>query len=301
MLRNVKRDPRKNIRERFIATIMFVFALFTVMVTLAVVVSLASEVVGFFSEIPILDFLTGTQWTPLFADAKFGILPLVNGTLLLSAISLLVAVPLGLSVAVYLSEYATTAVRTRVQPYLELLAGIPTVVFAYFALFFLTPLLQNIVSGLNIFNSLAAGIVLGFALIPYISSVCVDAMQSVPRGLREAGYGLGATKFEVVVRVVIPAALSGIVAAIILATSRAIGETMIAAVAAGQQPNLTIDPRQTIATMTAFIVQAATGDQPVGSIGARALYAVAATLFLITLGLNVIAQRIVERYGERYE
>jgi phosphate transport system permease protein len=189
----------------------------------------------------------------------------------------------------------------RVQPVLELLAGIPTVVFAYFALLFLTPLFQQFIPGLNIFNPLTAGIVLGFALIPYIASVSVDAMQAVPRGMREAGYGLGATKYEVVRKVVIPAALSGIVASVILAASRAIGETMIAAVAAGQQPNLSLDPRQTIATMTAFIVQAATGDQPAGSLASRALYAVAATLFVITLVLNVTAQRIVEKYGERYE
>ena len=245
--------------------------------------------------------MTDLRWTPLFAEAHYGILPLLNGTMMLTVIALIVAIPLGLLAAIYLSEYADPKVRQRVQPVLELLSGIPTVVFAYFALLFLTPLFQNFIPDLNIFNPLTAGIVLGFALIPYISSISVDAMQAVPRGMREAGYGLGATKYEVVRQVVIPAALSGIVAAVILAASRAIGETMIAAVAAGQQPNLTLDPRNTIATMTAFIVQAATGDQPAGTLASRALYAVAATLFVITLLLNVIAQRVVNRYGERYE
>lgn len=301
MIKQIKRNPRKNINEHLIAGVMFSFALITVLTTVAVVASLLTETLGFFSEISIVEFLTNTRWTPLFADANYGIAPLVTGTLVLSTISLIVAIPLGLAAAVYLSEYANNGLRLKIQPILELLAGIPTVVFAYFALFFLTPLLQKIIPNLNIFNPLSAGIVLGFALVPYISSISMDAIQSVPRSLREAGYGLGATKYEVVMRIVLPAALSGIVAAIILATSRAIGETMIASLAAGQQPNLTIDPRQTIATMTAFIVQAATGDQPAGSLASRALYAVAATLFVITLVLNIIAQRVVERYGERYE
>lgn len=298
---SLQHNRRRNLGERVIGGVMLAFALVTVLTTFAVVLSLASETIGFFREVSLVEFLTNTRWTPLFADANYGILPLLNGTLLLSAISLLVAVPLGLATAVYLSEYADTRTRLRILPILELLAGIPTVVFAYFALLFLTPLLQGLIPGLNLFNPLSAGIVLGFALIPYIASVSADAMQSVPRGLREAAYGLGATQYEVVRKVVIPAALSGIVASIILAASRAVGETMIAAVAAGQQPNLTLDARETIATMTAFIVQAATGDQPAGSLAARSLYAVAASLFVITLLLNVLAQRIVERYGERYE
>lgn len=301
MTASLKRNPRKNLRERAIAAVMLGFATLTALTTFAVVISLATETFGFFREVSIVEFFTNLRWTPLFADANYGIAPLVTGTLLLTVISLIVAIPLGLAAAVYLSEYADQKTRLRVQPVLELLAGIPTVVFAYFALFFLTPFLQQLIPNLNIFNPLSAGIVLGFALIPYISSVSVDAMQAVPRSLREAGYGLGATKYEVVRQVVIPAALSGIVAAIILAASRAIGETMIAAVAAGQQPNLTLDPRDTIATMTAFIVQAATGDQEAGSLAARSLYAVAAALFVITLLLNILAQRIVERFGERYE
>lgn len=298
---SLRHNRRRNLGERIIGGVMLSFALITVLTTFAVVLSLAAETIGFFQEVSLVEFLTNTRWTPLFADANYGILPLLNGTLLLSVISLVVAIPLGLATAVYLSEYADTRTRLRVLPILELLAGIPTVVFAYFALLFLTPLLQGLIPGLNLFNPLSAGIVLGFALIPFIASVSADAMQSVPRGLREAGYGLGATQFEVVRKVVIPAALSGIVASIILAASRAVGETMIAAVAAGQQPNLTLDVRDTIATMTAFIVQAATGDQPAGSLAARSLYAVAAALFVITLLLNVLAQRIVERYGERYE
>jgi phosphate transport system permease protein len=301
MTASLKRNPRKNLREWVIAGIMLAFATLTALTTFAVVISLATETLGFFREVSVVEFFTNLKWTPLFADANYGIAPLVTGTLLLTAISLIVAIPLGLAAAVYLSEYADQKTRLRVQPVLELLAGIPTVVFAYFALFFLTPFLQQFIPHLNIFNPLSAGIVLGFALIPYISSISVDAMQAVPRSLREAGYGLGATKYEVVRQVVIPAALSGIVAATILAASRAIGETMIAAVAAGQQPNLTLDPRDTIATMTAFIVQAATGDQEAGSLAARSLYAVAAALFVITLLLNILAQRIVERFGERYE
>lgn len=299
--KSLKFDSRRNIRERLIGQLMFAFALLTVLTTFGVVWSLASETLGFFREVSLWNFLTDLRWTPLFADAHYGILPLLNGTLMLTFIALVVGIPLGLLSAVFLSEYADQTLRMRVQPILELLAGVPTVVFAYFALLFLTPLFQQIIPGLNIFNPLTAGIVLGFALIPYIASVSVDAMQAVPQGMREAGYGLGATKYEVVRQVVIPSALSGIVASVILAASRAIGETMIAAVAAGQQPNLSLDPRQTIATMTAFIVQAATGDQPAGSLASRALYAVAATLFVITLALNIIAQRIVEKYGERYE
>ena len=216
-------------------------------------------------------------------------------------ISYLVAVPLGLALAIYLSEYASGAARARIKGTLELFEGIPTVVFGYFALLFVTPLLQRVIPDLNIFNPLSAGLVMGFAIIPYISNVAADAMESVPRSIREAAYALGARPYEVALRVVFPAAISGIIAAIILATSRAIGETMIVAIAAGQRPILTLDPRETIATMTSYIVQAATGDQPTGSTAYYALFAVGFTLFLLTLFLNILAQYVVERYRERYE
>lgn len=211
------------------------------------------------------------------------------------------AVPLGLALAIYLSEYASGAARARIKGTLELFEGIPTVVFGYFALLFVTPLLQRVIPDLNIFNPLSAGLVMGFAIIPYISNVAADAMESVPRSIREAAYALGARPYEVALRVVFPAAISGIIAAIILATSRAIGETMIVAIAAGQRPILTLDPRETIATMTSYIVQAATGDQPTGSTAYYALFAVGFTLFLLTLFLNILAQYVVERYRERYE
>src|SRR5690606_21536783 len=240
-------------------------------------------------------------WTPLFADQRFGILPLLTGTMMVTGIALVVGVPLGLMSAVYLSEFATARRRRRVTFVLELLAGVPTVVLGYFALLFVTPLLQRFVPGLDLFNPLSAGLVMGFMILPTVSSISTDAMQAVPVALRQAAYGMGATQVQLIWRVVLPASLSGIVASVILAFSRAVGEPMIVTLAAGQRPLFTPDPRETIATLTSFIVQAASGDQPAGSLAARSLYAVAATLFAITLALNLVSQIVVRRFRERYE
>lgn len=287
--------------ESIVGGVLFLCALISVATTVAVIAALAEPTVSFFREVSLLEFFTNPEWTPLFAEKNFGIAPLVAGTMLVTLIAMAVGLPLGLGSAVYLSEFATRSVRRRVVPVLEILAGIPTVVLGYFALLFVTPILRDLIPGLNLFNALSAGIVMGFMILPTVASISTDAMQAVPRSLREAGYGLGASKFEVVIKVVVPAALSGIVASFILAMARAIGETMIVTLAAGQKPTLTFDPRETIATMTSFIVQAGTGDQPAGSLAARALFAVAATLFAITLVLNLIAQRVVRRFQEKYE
>ena len=295
-----KRGNRSR-QERFIQGILFLCALISVVTTAAVVFALAEETVGFFRDVSIVEFFTNPEWTPLFLEKNYGVAPLVAGTMLVTTIALVVGLPLGLGAAIYLSEFATDAVRRRVIPVLEVLAGIPTVVLGYFALLFVTPILRDLIPGLNLFNALSAGLVMGFMILPTVSSISTDAMQAVPRSLREAAYGLGASKFEVVIKVVVPAALSGIVASFILAMARAIGETMIVTLAAGAKPTLTFDPRETIATMTSFIVQAATGDQPPGSLSSRALFAVASTLFVITFVLNLVAQRVVRRFGETYE
>lgn len=295
--------PAERARERLVAIVLVLCAVVSIATTIAVVLALASETVGFFRDpaVTIIDFFTDRQWTPLFADKHFGISPLLAGTFMVTFIALLVGVPMGLASAIYLSEFAKPRTRRTATSILEILAGIPTVVLGYFALQFVTPFLQGFIPDLNLFNSLSAGIVMGFMILPTVSSISTDAMQAVPTSLREAGYGMGATKIDLVIKVVLPAALSGIVASVILAMSRAVGETMIVTLAAGQRPLLTFDPRETIATMTSFIVQAATGDQPAGSLSSRALYAVASTLFVITLLLNLVSQAIVRRFRERYE
>ncbi|BAD70083.1 MULTISPECIES: phosphate ABC transporter permease subunit PstC [Thermus] len=297
----LKQRPSRNPKEVLTFALLVFLSSITLLTTLGVILSLVGDVAQFFRRVPLTEFLFAPEWTPLFADPRYGISPLIAGTFLVTLIALLVAVPLGLALAIYLSEYASGAARARIKGTLELFEGIPTVVFGYFALLFVTPLLQRVIPDLNIFNPLSAGLVMGFAIIPYISNVAADAMESVPRSIREAAYALGARPYEVALRVVFPAAISGIIAAIILATSRAIGETMIVAIAAGQRPILTLDPRETIATMTSYIVQAATGDQPTGSTAYYALFAVGFTLFLLTLFLNILAQYVVERYRERYE
>lgn len=295
--------PSERMRERLVAVALGAAAWVTVLTTIAVVAVLARETFAFFTDplVSVVEFFTGDRWTPLFLDMHFGISPLLAGTFLVTAIAMLVGVPLGIASAIYLSEYATPPVRRRVKGVLELLAGIPTVVLGYFALLFVTPWLQTFIPGLKLFNALSAGLVMGFMILPIISSLASDAMISVPNSLREAGYGLGASKLDVVIKIVLPAAFSGIVAAVILAFARAVGETMIVTLAAGQRPILTLDPRETIATMTSFIVQAATGDQPAGSLAARSLYAVASVLFVITLLLNLVSQALVRRFRERYE
>jgi len=297
----LKQRPSRNPKEVLTFALLVFLSSITLLTTLGVILSLVGDVAQFFRRVPLTEFLFAPEWTPLFADPRYGISPLIAGTFLVTLIALLVAVPLGLALAIYLSEYASGAARARIKGTLELFEGIPTVDFGYFALLFVTPLLQRVIPDLNIFNPLSAGLVMGFAIIPYISNVAADAMESVPRSIREAAYALGARPYEVALRVVFPAAISGIIAAIILATSRAIGETMIVAIAAGQRPILTLDPRETIATMTSYIVQAATGDQPTGSTAYYALFAVGFTLFLLTLFLNILAQYVVERYRERYE
>ena len=297
----LKQRPSRHPVERLTLLVLLLLSSVTLLTTLGVILSLLGDVIQFFRRVPLAEFLFAPEWTPLFAEPRYGIAPLLAGTFLVTAIALFVAVPLGLALAVYVSEYLPSDKRARVLGVLELFEGIPTVVFGYFALLFVTPLLQKVIPGLSLFNPLSAGLVMGFAILPYVSTVPADAMQSVPRSIREAAYALGARPYEVALKVVLPAALSGVIAAIILAASRAIGETMIVAIAAGQRPTLTLDPRETIATMTSYIVQAATGDQPTGSTAYYALFAVGFTLFLLTLALNVLAQYIVERYRERYE
>jgi phosphate transport system permease protein len=294
---------RRHHGEKLIQAALFAAALLSVATTIGIVVSLLQEAIVFFGDVGLWDFLTGTEWSPLFADPQFGVWPLINGTLLITGIALLVAIPLGLGSAVYLSEYARPRVRRVVKPVLELLAGIPTIVFGYFALTFFTPTLLRDVLGLDvqIFNALSAGIVMGFMVLPTIASVAEDAMSAVPGSLREGAFGLGATRRQVSTRVVFPAALSGIVAAIVLGVSRAIGETMIVLVAAGQVPNTGVDPRTAYETMTAFIGATAKGDVPTGSTGYKTLFAVGATLFVMTLIMNALSIRFVRRYRQVYE
>lgn len=258
------------------------------------------ETVAFFREVPLWSFLTDTQWTPLFADKHFGILPLLCGTFLTSAVAIAVAMPVGIVSAVYLSEYASERVRRLVKPSLEILAGVPTVVYGYFALLFVTPLLQRFLPGLAGFNALSPGIVMGIMIIPLISSLSEDAMYAVPQSLREAGYALGSSRLQVAFQVVVPAAFSGIAASFLLAVSRAIGETMIVTIAAGQQPRLTLNPLESVETMTAYIVQVSLGDTPTGTLEYKTIFAVGMALLLTTLGLNLVSQRLKERFREQY-
>ncbi|MDW8064200.1 MAG: phosphate ABC transporter permease subunit PstC [Anaerolineae bacterium] len=286
--------------ELAIQGLLFFAALVSVFTTMGIVVVLLVEALPFFQQVSLVQFLTDTQWTPLFAQKRFGIAPLLAGTLLTSAVALALAIPVGLLSAIYLSEYAPARVRATVKPILEILAGIPTVVYGYFALLFVTPLLKRVIPNLETFNALSAGLTMGIMIIPLVSSLSEDALYAVPNSLREAAYALGATRLEVALRVAVPAALSGIVASFILAASRAIGETMIVAIAAGQRPILTLDPRRAIETMTAYIVQVSLGDTPHGTLEFRTIFAVGLVLFLFTLVLNVIAIRIIQRYREVY-
>ena len=276
-------------------------ALLSVATTVGIIVILAAETFAFLSEVPIAEFLFGTEWTPLFAMPRFGILPLVAGTTLVSLIAMIVALPLGLLSAIYLSEYADLRVRRVVKPVLEILAGVPTVVYGYFALLFVTPLLQQVIPGLAGQNALSPGIVMGIMILPLVSSLSEDAMRGVPRGLREGSYALGATRMQTSLRVVVPAAFSGITAAFILAMSRAVGETMIVAIAAGLQPRLTWNPTQQVETMTTYIVQVSQGDTPQGTLEYRTIFAVGMLLFLGTFGLNLVSAWLRERYREEYQ
>jgi phosphate transport system permease protein len=286
--------------EFLIEWALFFCALLSIGTTAGIIVVLAVETFAFLREVPITEFLFGTEWTPLFATPRFGVLPLVVGTVLVSAIAMVVALPTGLLSAIYLSEYANPRVRRVIKPVLEILAGVPTVVYGYFALLFVTPILQRVIPGLAGFNALGPGIVMGIMILPLVSSLSEDAMQGVPRGLREGSYALGATKMQTSLRVVLPAAFSGITAAFILAASRAIGETMIVAIAAGQQPRFTWNPLVPIETMTAYIVQVSLGDTPQGTLEYRTIFAVGMLLFLGTFGLNLVSAWLRERYREEY-
>jgi phosphate transport system permease protein len=294
------KNPWRHLRERLIEAVLFLAAFSAVLITLAIVAILLYESLTFFRHVSIFEFLTSTTWTPLFEDAHYGILPLVAGTLVTSAVALLVAIPIGTIIAIYLSEFAPHKVREIVKPFLELLAGVPTVVYGYFALLIVTPLLQIIMPDLNGFNMLGPGIVIGIMIVPYVSSVSEDAMRAVPMSLREGSYAMGATRFQTAVKVVTPAAISGIIAAYILGMSRAIGETMVVAIAAGQQPNFTWDPRESAATITAYIVQVALGDLPHGSIGYQSIFAAGLVLFLMTLAFNILGHMARQRFREVY-
>jgi phosphate transport system permease protein len=290
----------RTIAEFAIEKTLFLCAAASILVTLGIIIVLVFETAAFLRDVPILEFLFGTVWTPLFADKHFGVLPLVSGTLLTSAIAMIVALPAGLLTAIYLSEYAATNLRRVVRPVLEVLAGVPTVVYGYFALSFVTPLLQSMIPGLAGFNALGPGIVMGIMILPLISSLSEDALHSVPAGLREGAYALGSTRMQTSLRVVVPAAFSGISAAAILAVSRAVGETMIVAIAAGQQPRLTLDPRVPVETMTAYIVQVSLGDTPAGTLEYRTIFAVGMLLFVSTFLLNMVSIWLRNRFREEY-
>ena len=294
--RNVYGSPR----ERAVQWALGACALVSVLTTLGIVAVLLWESVGFFGAVSLGDFFGDTEWTPQFVEQHFGIWPLLAGTLLVTAIAAAVALPVGLASAVYLAEFAPERLRRWLKPTLELLAGIPTVVYGYFALTFVTPLLQGVLPELGVYNALSAGLVVGVMIVPMVASLSEDALRAVPRSLAEGAYALGATRMETVLRVVLPAALSGIVASFILALSRAIGETMIVTLAAGATPQLTLDPTESIQTMTAYIVQVSLGDTPQGTTVYQSLFAVGLLLFLLTLGLNLVANAVIRKYQERY-
>jgi len=287
-------------KERAIKYALGACAFISVLTTLGIAAVLVIESIPFFQSVPLSEFFGDTRWTPQFAEKHFGIWALLSGTFLVTVISALVALPVGLASAIFISEYAAEWVRKILKPGLELLAGVPTVVYGYFALTFVTPILQSFIPGLGVYNALSAGIVVGIMIIPMVASLSEDALQAVPDSLSRAAYALGATKYETVVRVNVPAAFGGIMASFILAVSRAIGETMIVTLAAGATPKMTLDPRESIQAMTAFIVQVSKGDTPQGTIQYQSIFAVGLVLFLLTLAMNVIANRITRRYQEKY-
>jgi len=291
----------RNTKEWFIEKSLLFSALIAIAVTVGIILVLSVETITFFSEVSIVDFFTDTQWTPLFTEKHFGILPLLSGTLLTSLIAISVALPIGLSISIYLSEYAPKSFRKTIKPLLELLAAVPTVVYGFFALIVVTPFLQGFFPGLSGFNSLSAGIVMGIMIIPFVSSISEDALHAVPSSLREASFGMGATKLQTAFKVIVPAASSGIIVSIILAISRAIGETMIVAIAAGQQPRLTFDPTVPVETITAYIVQVSLGDVQHGSLEYRTIFAAGITLFAFTFLLNTLSYRMRKKFQEKYE
>ena len=301
----------RNFRERVIAISLFACGIFSILVTVGIIITLFSEAIGFFlrPEVDIFTFFTGTNWRPLASKVSsdnFGVRPLIRGTMMIAGISGAIAIPLGLGSAIFLSEYASDKLRSALKPLLELLAGIPTVVYGYFALSFVTPLLKNVFEdglGINVsfFNAFSAAVVVGIMIIPIVASISEDAMRAVPRSLREGAYALGATKFEVSTKVVVPAALSGIISAFIIGISRAIGETMAVTIAAGATPRMTLNPLESVQTMTSFIVQVSFGDAPSGSINGQSIFAVGATLFVMTFIMNIISSVILKRFREVYE
>jgi phosphate transport system permease protein len=297
----VRRTSGRAIREQSIGALLFAFASISVLTTFAIVFVLARESIDFFREVSIIDYFTGTRWTPTFASQHFGVLSILNASLLIASIGLLVAIPFGLGSAIYLAEFAPRKVRATLKPILEVLAGIPTVVYGYFALLFITPLLRSFIPGMQVFNALSAGIALGIMIIPMVASLSEDAISAVPRSLRDASAALGATDMETVVSVTVPSALSGIVASFILAMSRAVGETMIVAIAAGNSPEVIFNPLKGMQTMTAYIVQISLGDTPRGSIEYSTIFAVGGTLFVMTLILNILSRIVVRRFREAYE
>jgi phosphate transport system permease protein len=294
----VTAQARRQVQERAVESVLLLAALFSVAVTVSIVGVLVYESLKFFGRVSLVAFLTDRQWTPLFADAHYGILPLVSGTLVTTTVALEVALPLGTITAIYLSEYAPHRLRETVKPFLELLTAVPTVVLGYFALLFVTPLLQRIWPDLPGFNMLSAGLVIGVMIIPYISSVSEDAMRAVPMDLREGSYAMGATRLQTALRVVVPSALSGIAAAYVLGVSRAIGETMVVAIAAGMQPTLTLNPMEPAATITAYIVQVSLGDLPYGSIGYQTIFAAGLVLLLMTLAFNIAGHVLRKQFRQ---
>jgi phosphate transport system permease protein len=295
------KSPLRDLEGRIVRIVLFLFAAISVLTTIGIIGVLFQETVQFFREVSPIEFFTGTRWAPIFQNPSFGVLPLINGTVLVATGSMIVALPLGLLAAIYMSEYASERVRKIIKPILEVLAGIPTVVYGYFALLFVTPIIKSIFPQTQVFNAASASLVMGFMILPMVASISEDALSAVPRSLREAAYAMGATKFEVATQVVVPAALSGIAAAFILAISRAVGETMIVAIAAGMQPKMTFNPLESIETMTAYIVQVSLGDTPHQSLAYRTIFAIGMLLFVMTLIMNVISYFITRRFREVYE
>jgi phosphate transport system permease protein len=291
----------RRVRERAIGGVFFLASAISVVTTIGIVVVLLKDAFGFFQVVSPIEFLTGRVWTPLFQPQHFGILPLLAGSLLVASGAALLALPLGLASAVYLSEYAPDRVRRVLKPVLEILAGVPTVVYGYFALQFITPAIRMVFPQTDVFNAASASIVVGLMITPMVSSLSEDALSAVPRALREGAYALGATKFEVAIRTVVPAALSGVLASFIIAISRALGETMAVTIAAGATPNLTLNPLESVETMTAYIAQVSSGDVPYGTIEYKTIFAVGLALFVITLTMNMVSNVVLRRFREVYE
>jgi len=307
----LNKSRMRNFKEQIVALTLFACGIFSILVTVGIIVTLFSEAIAFFlrPEVDLLTFLTGTNWRPLASNIvpeNFGVRPLIRGTLMIAVITGAIAMPLGLGSAIYLSEYASDKVRNILKPSLELLAGIPTVVYGYFALSFITPILKNLLEknfGIEVsfFNAFSAAVVVGIMIIPMVASISEDAMRAVPRSLREGAYALGATRFEVATKVVVPAALSGIISAFIIGISRAVGETMAVTIAAGATPRMTLNPLESVQTMTSFIVQVSFGDAPAGSINGQSIFAVGATLFIMTFVMNIVSGVVLKRFREVYD